>query len=518
VVRLLDVLFQHLRVLVACTLAVTLVVATGAFWLDGSRVITARIRVEPASFVSDALPDLFPVSESPARAVADLIGQLVQTDSFSRGVVTARGVRGDGLADDLRRHLRVRADSPSVLGLDYVTLQPDGGVAILGAVLVALAQAVQSVEVERASAVLRASRGALGRAHQDQQRSIDEANRYAYGFDQTGEALSRDPVYWRLLAAVQAATDRYQAVSTLLDQASVASQAALHARMQAFAVVDPPRAQPGKRATSAARYGLLAMMGTSALGILVVYLIAVVDPRLRSAGDLRRHLSTCLLVSAARTDPDSLAGAATQPPRCVWAVAIAEVLANRPDRGGVIAVVGHGRDEGRSTVAAGLAAALAEHAGGRVLLMDLDLERSVQAARWGMPAAPGVVDCLQSPGRLAEVARSIRARLWLVPAGVGGRPASAGLLRDVTDSGLLAACRSAFTWTVVDLPPILEAPDVVSLAARVDDCVVVGRYRRTRVDAVARSAALLSRPVLGCVMTDHGSSIPAWAMRLLGVR
>jgi Mrp family chromosome partitioning ATPase len=481
-------------------------------------VITARIRVEPASFVSDALPDLFPVSESPARAVADIIGQLVQTDAFSQGVVTAHGIRGVGLADDLRTHLRVRADSPSVLGLDYVTGQPDGGVATLGAVLVALAQAVQSVEVERASAVLRASTGALGRAHEDQQRSIDEANRYAYGFAQTGEALSRDPAYRRLLAAVQAATDHYQAVSTLLDQASVASHAAPHARLQAFAVVDPPRARPGTRATSAVRYGLLAMMGTSALGILAVYLIAIVDPRLRSTGDLRRHLPDCLLVSAPPTDRDSPAGAATGRPPGVWAVSIAELLANRPDRGGVIAVVGHGRDEGRSSVAAGLAAALAEHAGGRVLLMDLDLERSVQAAMWGMPAAPGVVDCLESSGRLAEAARSVRGRLWLVPSGGGGRPASAGLLRMVTDGGLLAACRSAFTWTVVDLPPILEAPDVVPLAARVDHCVVVGRYRRTRVDAVARSVALLSRPVLGCVMTDHRPSIPAWAMRLLGVR
>jgi Mrp family chromosome partitioning ATPase len=135
-----------------------------------------------------------------------------------------------------------------------------------------------------------------------------------------------------------------------------------------------------------------------------------------------------------------------------------------------------------------------------------------------MPASPGVVDCLESPGRLAEVARSVRGRLWLLPAGVGGRPASAGLLHDVADGGLLAACRSAFTWTVVDLPPLVEAPDVVSLAALVDHRVVVGRYRRTRVDAVARSAALLSGPVLGCVMTDHRPPIPAWAMRLLGVR
>ncbi|MEA2670990.1 MAG: polysaccharide biosynthesis transport protein [Chloroflexota bacterium] len=515
-VRLLDVLFQHLRVLAACTLAVTLLAATGAFWLGGSRVITARVRVEPASFVSDALPDLFPVSESPARAVADLIDQLVQTDAFSRRVATGHGVRGDGLADDLRSHLRVRADSPSILVLDYVTGQPDGGVATLAAVLVALAQAVQSVEVERASAVLRASSGALGKAHEDQQRSIDEAKRYAYSSDQAGEALSTDPVYRGLLAAVQAATDHYRAVSALLDQASVASQAATHARTEAFAVVDLPRAQPAARATAAARYGLLAVMGTSALGILAVYLIAVLDPRLRSAGDLRRHLSTCLLVSAPPTDRNSPAGAAVRRPP--WAVAMAEVLASRPDRGGVVAVVGHGRDEGRSTVAAGLAAALAEHAGGRVLLIDLDLESSVQAARWEMPASPGVVDCLESPGRLAEVARSVRGRLWLLPAGVGGRPASAGLLHDVADGGLLAACRSAFTWTVVDLPPLVEAPDVVSLAALVDHRVMVGRYRRTRVDAVARSAALLCGPVLGCVMTDHRPPIPAWAMRLLGVR
>lgn len=191
-------------------------------------------------------------------------------------------------------------------------------------------------------------------------------------------------------------------------------------------------------------------------------------------------------------------------------------LVLRPSGGGVIGVISPQRGEGRSTVAAGLALSLAHEGGGRVLLLDLDIERPTQAATFGISPGPGVRDCLGAARDLETVTAAIAPRLWLAPPGGGGALASPGLLRDVAESGLLDDCRATFTWTVVDLPPILDAPGVAPVAARADECLLVGRYRRTRVAAMARAAGMLPAPPLGCVMTAHACPVPGWFSRLLG--
>jgi Mrp family chromosome partitioning ATPase len=195
--------------------------------------------------------------------------------------------------------------------------------------------------------------------------------------------------------------------------------------------------------------------------------------------------------------------------------AFVDALERRPAGGGIISVVSPQRGDGRSTVAAGLALTLAHEGGGRVLLLDLDLERPAQAARFGVAPDPSVRDCLDAPRDLDAVTTLLAPRLWLVPAGSGDPVASLGLLSAVGESGFLDDCRAAFTWTVVDLPPILDAPGVAPVAARSDECLLVGRYRTTRVEAMARAAALLPTPPLGCVMTAHSSPVPEWISRLV---
>jgi hypothetical protein len=312
--RFLDVLFQHLRWLVVLVLAVPSVLGAGALGLDGSRVVTARIEVDPASFVAAAVSDVFPVTQAPSQAAAALIGQLVQTDWFTGRLLTGPGAAPLALrsaaeraavAADLRAHLQATAEGTSLVSLQYTTDRPGRGVVLVGLLLGALGDAVQTVEAQRASAALQAATGQLAGARAAMERSTDEVNRYAYMADQTGDALQPDPTYRGLVAAAQAATDHYQQLSTLTDQAQAVSAAVPHVHGQVAVVVDPPAPEPSTRVTMATRVWLVGLAGTSAIGLLVVYLVALHDPRLRSPADLRGRLPAACLLSIPPAAPRS---------------------------------------------------------------------------------------------------------------------------------------------------------------------------------------------------------------------
>jgi Mrp family chromosome partitioning ATPase len=198
-------------------------------------------------------------------------------------------------------------------------------------------------------------------------------------------------------------------------------------------------------------------------------------------------------------------------------LAVVDSLAEGPWDGGIIGVVSPHRGDGRSTVAAGLALTLARETEGPVLLVDLDVERPAQATRFGAAPEPGLRDCVDAPRRLRPAAVQVGRRLWLVPTGGGTPMESLRALEGVAGSGLLDQCRASFTWTVLDLPPFLDTPSAVApVVTGSDCCVLVGRHRGTRVDALTRTAALLNRPVVGFALTADRSRVPAWISRCLG--
>lgn len=198
-------------------------------------------------------------------------------------------------------------------------------------------------------------------------------------------------------------------------------------------------------------------------------------------------------------------------------LAVVDSLAEGPWDGGIIGVVSPHRGDGRSTVAAGLALTLARETEGPVLLVDLDVERPAQATRFGAAPEPGLRDCVDAPRRLRPAAVQVGRRLWLVPTGGGTPMESLRALEGVAGSGLLDECRASFTWTVLDLPPFLDTPSAVApVVTGSDCCVLVGRHRGTRVDALTRTAALLNRPVVGFALTADRSRVPAWISRCLG--
>jgi MinD-like ATPase involved in chromosome partitioning or flagellar assembly len=160
--------------------------------------------------------------------------------------------------------------------------------------------------------------------------------------------------------------------------------------------------------------------------------------------------------------------------------------------------------------------ALSREIEGRVLLADFDVARPSLAKRFGVHPEPGVVDHLEERASLRVIGGGPSRRLWLLPAGSRPQGGLTRFLHLLTVSGFFDSCRQAFTWTVLDLPPLLESPEAAVLVRSADGCILVGRYRSTAINAVSRAAELI--PVdcpTGFVMTDDASRVPGWIARLL---
>ena len=191
-------------------------------------------------------------------------------------------------------------------------------------------------------------------------------------------------------------------------------------------------------------------------------------------------------------------------------------LATRLPESGVVAVTSPYRGEGRSSVAAGLAVGLSRETEGRVLLADLDVARPSQASLFGVHPEPGVVDHLEDRGSLRVIGGGPSRRLWLLPAGSPPRGGVSRFVHLLTVSGFFESCRQAFSWTVLDLPPLLDTPEAAMLVRQADACILVGRYRSTALNAVSRTAELIPADCpTGFVMTQDTSRVPGWISRLL---
>ncbi len=151
--------------------------------------------------------------------------------------------------------------------------------------------------------------------------------------------------------------------------------------------------------------------------------------------------------------------------------------------------------EGKSTIAANLATALAQ-GGKRVLLVDLDLREPTLHKFFGVPNQLGLTTLLLNAE--AEPSQYVVdtpiANLRLLPSGQIPKGVAPGDLipADALNrfgEQLIRTLRSAVDFLVIDAPPILAATDALILAGLVDGTVLVTKAASTRRGA-ARSARI----------------------------
>jgi len=161
--------------------------------------------------------------------------------------------------------------------------------------------------------------------------------------------------------------------------------------------------------------------------------------------------------------------------------------------------------EGKSTVAVGLAAALAKDS--KVLLVDGNFRRPVLADLFGVPASPGLVEVLAGSDRSQAVQPTGVAGLSLLPAGEGGTISS--LFRELP-ARIKDLC-AEFDYVVFDGDSTLTSSEAALLAGQVDGVVLVAECEQTKREIITlcqEKLTSLGGSVLGVVLNKRQFYIP----------
>ena len=170
--------------------------------------------------------------------------------------------------------------------------------------------------------------------------------------------------------------------------------------------------------------------------------------------------------------------------------------------------------EGKTTVALGIATALAADTGEPTLLLECDLETSSDEF-FGLTGGPGLSDWLEGEPSLRILRVPPLANIFLIPAG-GARPDAARIFYKLSQSTVVDDLQQEFPNVIVDLPPLLSIA-YSSLAAKVTERILlVARYGTTPLEALEKAVFLLGRErISGIVLNGHTSRTPGWLRRLL---
>lgn len=129
--------------------------------------------------------------------------------------------------------------------------------------------------------------------------------------------------------------------------------------------------------------------------------------------------------------------------------------------------------EGKSTVAANLAAAMAQ-LGRKVLLIDGDLRKASQHQLWQLNNKEGIKDIITHKIPLAKVVSRPMKQLDLLTSGTIA-PNPLALLDSPEMSELVAAARKEYELVIIDAPPLAVTADVLTLSKLADGIVFVSR-------------------------------------------
>ncbi len=163
------------------------------------------------------------------------------------------------------------------------------------------------------------------------------------------------------------------------------------------------------------------------------------------------------------------------------------------------------KQDGKSTVAANLAAAIALEKDERVLLIDCDLRRPQIHQYFGLQGGPGLTELLlsSSNGSLGNyVKETFLPGLKFIPA---GQPLalSSELLATEKMRTVMEGIRAMFPdyQIIIDSPPILSTPDPLVLAGMVEGIIMVLRAGQTPRDCLSEALGTLkSEKILGIVL------------------
>ena len=171
------------------------------------------------------------------------------------------------------------------------------------------------------------------------------------------------------------------------------------------------------------------------------------------------------------------------------------VLAKRHDSR-VVMVLSPSMGEGKSSVAANLAVALAEE-GRLVLLISADTRKPIVHELFGLNDEVGLLNVLADEVPIEEVWQPVNlhhrwdrspespAHLFVVPSGHAVTQSLRALGADAM-ANLLKLQREQFDFVLIDAPPALQVADALAIATTVDGVLVVADATMTKPEAIRR--------------------------------
>jgi polysaccharide biosynthesis transport protein len=158
--------------------------------------------------------------------------------------------------------------------------------------------------------------------------------------------------------------------------------------------------------------------------------------------------------------------------------------------------------EGKTTVAANLAVALARHS--RTCLIDADLRHPKITPTFGVTVRLRLLDALSNPGIIQDIPEEGSETPNLTVLGAEqGAPKAVEALTSKQMENLLSELRKKFDYVVLDSPPIIPFAEARWLSACADGIVLVARCSTTTRKAMMRSMEILEEArgsVLGVVL------------------
>ncbi|MFF4687403.1 polysaccharide biosynthesis tyrosine autokinase [Streptomyces sp. NPDC001307] len=166
----------------------------------------------------------------------------------------------------------------------------------------------------------------------------------------------------------------------------------------------------------------------------------------------------------------------------------------------VIAVTSALHGEGKTSVAANLAATLAE-SGASVCLVEADLRRPTIARTLGLMQEAGLTTVLIGKADVPDVLQSAGSFSVLTSGSIPPNPSE--LLGSVRTRSVLTSLAERFDHVVVDTAPVLPVTDAAVISSSVDGYLLVTRASSTRREQVGEALRVLRHvdaPVFGAIL------------------
>jgi succinoglycan biosynthesis transport protein ExoP len=167
----------------------------------------------------------------------------------------------------------------------------------------------------------------------------------------------------------------------------------------------------------------------------------------------------------------------------------------------VIVVTSSVPQEGKSTVAANLAMAIAQMER-RVLLVDGDLHRPIQHQIWDLPNSEGLSNVIVGQSDLRSAIAQVMDNLYVLPSGLVP-PSPASLLDSKRMATLMDLFAASFDCVIIDTPALSVGADAASLGQMADGVLFVVRPGVVDIASAAFAKDLLEKSgqnVLGQVV------------------